>query len=85
MALGFVLSTLGQLDRPSTHSITIEVGIQSISLAWAVASLPTLLNRPTMAVPALVHGLLMFGTSAGFIWLVRRQPLVDNSYRNKQS
>ncbi|MEO0539678.1 MAG: bile acid:sodium symporter family protein, partial [Cyanobacteria bacterium P01_A01_bin.105] len=78
MALGFALATLGQLDRPSTRSITIEVGIQSTSLAWTVASLPTLLNSPTMAVPALVYGLLMFGTSAGFIWLVRRQPLVLN-------
>ncbi len=76
MALGYALSSVGQLDRPSTRSITIEVGIQSTSLAWTIASLPTLLNRPTMAVPALVYGLLMFGTSAGFIWLVRRQPLV---------
>lgn len=76
MALGYALSRVGQLDRPSTRSITIEVGIQSTSLAWTIASLPTLLNRPTMAVPALVYGLLMFATSAGFIWLVRRQPLV---------
>ncbi|MGD1858628.1 MAG: bile acid:sodium symporter family protein [Leptolyngbyaceae cyanobacterium] len=73
MALGFALSTLGKLDTPSQRSITIEVGIQSTSLAWAVASLPNLLNRPTMAVPALVYGLLMFVTSAGFILLARRQ------------
>lgn len=73
MALGFGLATLARLDTPSTRSITIEVGIQSTSLAWTVASLPTLLNRPTMAVPALVYGLLMFGTSAGFIWLGTRR------------
>jgi len=79
MALGFALSRLGQLDSPSTRSITIEVGIQSTSLAWTVASLPSLLNSPTMAVPALVYGLLMFGTSAGFIWLVRHKPLVLNN------
>lgn len=79
MTLGYALSKLGQLDSPSTRSITIEVGIQSTSLAWTAASLPTLLNRPTMTVPALVYGLLMFGTSAGFIWLVRRQPLIAKS------
>ncbi|MEL6469468.1 MAG: bile acid:sodium symporter family protein [Cyanobacteria bacterium J06623_4] len=73
MALGFALSSWGQLDIPSRRSITIEVGIQSTSLAWTVASLPSLLNRPTMAVPALVYGLLMFVTSAGFIALARRQ------------
>ncbi|MEL6259974.1 MAG: bile acid:sodium symporter family protein [Cyanobacteria bacterium J06626_6] len=73
MGLGFAISTIGKLDSPSTRSITIEVGIQSTSLAWTVASLPTLLNRPTMAVPALVYGLLMFVTSAGFIVLARRQ------------
>ncbi len=78
MALGFFIATLAKLDIPSTRSITIEVGIQSTSLAWTVASLPSLLNRPTMAVPALVYGLLMFGTSAGFIALARRQPLVRN-------
>ena len=76
MALGFLIATLAKLDVPSTRSITIEVGIQSTSLAWTVASLPSLLNRPTMAIPALVYGLLMFGTSAGFIALARRRPLV---------
>ncbi|MEL7051025.1 MAG: bile acid:sodium symporter family protein [Cyanobacteria bacterium J06588_5] len=73
MALGFAIATLGKLDIPSQRSITIEVGIQSTSLAWTVASLPTLLNRPTMAIPALVYGLLMFATSAGFIGFARRQ------------
>ncbi|MBE9030344.1 bile acid:sodium symporter [filamentous cyanobacterium LEGE 11480] len=78
MALGFAISVLARLDVPSTRSITIEVGIQSTSLAWTVASLPSLLNRPVMAVPALVYGLLMFGTSAGFISLARRQPSITS-------
>lgn len=78
MMLGFAISTLGKLDIPSRRSITIEVGIQSTSLAWTVASLPTLLNRPTMAVPALVYGLLMFATSTGFIILARRQQTTQN-------
>ncbi len=73
MALGYGLSTLSNLDKPSSKSITVEVGIQNGTLAIAIASTPTLLNMPTMAIPAAIYALTMFATSAVFGWLLRKQ------------
>ncbi|HAC64061.1 MAG TPA: bile acid:sodium symporter [Cyanothece sp. UBA12306] len=66
MALGYTIATFSQLDQPSAKSITVEVGIQNGTLAIAIASTPTLLNLPTMAIPAAVYSLIMFATSAAF-------------------
>ncbi len=41
------IATYSKLDKPSSKSITVEVGIQNGTLAIAVASAPTLLNMPT--------------------------------------
>jgi BASS family bile acid:Na+ symporter len=73
MALGYGLSTLSNLDKPSSKSITVEVGIQNGTLAIAIASTPTLLNMPMMAIPAAIYALIMFATSAVFGWLLRKQ------------
>jgi len=74
MALGYVLSRLAQLDQKSAIAITCEVGIQNGTLAIAVASAPTLLNNPTMAIPAAIYSLLMFGTGALVaLWARRSQ------------
>lgn len=72
MALGYGIATLAKLDKPSSKSITIEVGIQNGALAIAIASSPTLLNMPTMAIPTAIYGLIMFATSAIFSWLIRK-------------
>ena len=72
MALGYVLSSIARLDRKSTVAITNEVGIQNGTLAIAVASTPTLLNNPTMAIPAAIYSLLMFLTGGLFaLWAKR--------------
>ena len=73
MALGYGFSTLSNLDKPSSKSITVEVGIQNGTLAIAIASTPTLLNMPTMAIPAAIYSLIMFATSAVFGWLLTKQ------------
>jgi BASS family bile acid:Na+ symporter len=73
MALGYGLSTLSNLDKPSSKSITVEVGIQNGTLAIAIASTPTLLNMPMMAIPAAIYALIMFATSAVFGWLLSKQ------------
>ena len=39
----------------------------------AIASTPTLLNMPIMAIPAAIYALIMFVTSAIFGWLLRKQ------------
>ena len=73
MALGYLLATLAQLDRGSTTAITCEVGIQNGTLAIAVATAPTLLNNPTMSIPAAIYSLLMFITGGALAAWARRK------------
>jgi len=68
MALGYLIATLGRLDQRSTIAITVEVGIQNGTLAIAIASAPTFLNNPTMAIPAAIYSLLMFAVGGAFAW-----------------
>ena len=75
MILGYAIATFAGLDKPSRKSITVEVGIQNGTLAITIASTPTLLNMPTMAIPAAIYSLIMFATSAFFAWFVRRNSL----------
>ncbi|MGF1538381.1 MAG: bile acid:sodium symporter family protein [Elainellaceae cyanobacterium] len=74
MLLGYAIATLAKLDFGSVKAIATEVGIQNGTLAIAVASAPTLLDRPDMAIPAAIYSLIMFVTSAAFAGLVRRGP-----------
>ncbi|MEM8718564.1 MAG: bile acid:sodium symporter family protein [Cyanobacteria bacterium P01_G01_bin.39] len=73
MVLGYKIATLAKLDRPRAKSITIEVGIQNGTLAIAIASSPTWLNLPAMAIPAAIYSLIMYPTSAAFGWFVKQQ------------
>ncbi|MGD2181443.1 bile acid:sodium symporter family protein [Lusitaniella coriacea] len=73
MVLGFVLAILTQLDIRSAKAITVEVGIQNGTLAIAVASSPTFLNTPSMAIPAGIYSLIMFMTGAVFAGIVQFQ------------
>lgn len=75
MTIGYTSATLAQLDRPSATAITVEVGIQNGTLAIAIASTPTFLNNPTMAIPAAIYALLMFVVSGVFAWWCQRQPM----------
>jgi len=68
MALGYGLALVGRLDRPSATAITVEVGIQNGTLAIAIASAPTFLNNPTMAIPAAIYSLLMLVVGGAFAW-----------------
>lgn len=74
MALGYAIATLSRLNRPNAAAITIEVGIQNGTLAIAIASAPTLLNTPSMAIPAAIYSLLMFLVSGAFAWWMQRCP-----------
>jgi BASS family bile acid:Na+ symporter len=73
MCLGYAIATALKLDHASAKSITVEVGIQNGTLAIAIASAPTLLNSPTMAIPAAIYSLIMFATSAAFGWLMQQK------------
>jgi len=72
MALGYGLSAFSKLDQRSRKSIIVEVGIQNAALAMTIASTPTLLNRPTMAIPAAVYSLTMYLISATFVSVIQR-------------
>jgi len=76
MALGFAIATLTRLGEKRVTAITVEVGIQNGTLAIAIASTPTLLNTPTMAIPGAIYGLLMFLTGAGFAWWASRRQVL---------
>lgn len=71
MLLGFAIATLAKLDLRSKKAIAVEVGIQNGTLAIAIASAPTFLNAPVMAIPAAIYSLIMFITSAIVVGLVR--------------
>ncbi len=75
MSLGYAIATLAQLDNRSATAITVEVGIQNGTLAIAIASAPTLLNTPAMAIPAAIYSLLMFIVSGLFAgWARTKSP-----------
>ena len=71
MALGYGIATIARLKEDSVKAIAVEVGIQNGTLAIAIASAPAFLNNSTMAIPAGVYSLLMYFTSAAFVWLMR--------------
>lgn len=79
MALGYTIATISNLDQPSSKSIAVEVGIQNGTLAIAIAS--TLLNVPTMAIPAAIYSLIMFATSGIFGWLLGKQSNLSSEFR----
>lgn len=83
MGLGYAIATLAQLDNRSTTAITIEVGIQNGTLAIAIASAPTFLNNPTMAIPAAIYALLMYVVGGAFAWWSQRQSLVTTTFSQK--
>ncbi|MEB3161463.1 MAG: bile acid:sodium symporter family protein [Synechocystis sp.] len=65
MALGYGIALWAGLGLADRKSITVEVGIQNGTLVIAIAT--TLLNNPTMAIPAAIYALVMFFTSAIFV------------------
>ena len=79
MVLGYGLSVLTGLNRECAKAITVEVGIQNGTLAILIASTPTFLNNPNMAIPAAVYALLMFVTSGIFVRLIQQRKVKVSS------
>ncbi|MEA5535516.1 bile acid:sodium symporter family protein [Crocosphaera sp. XPORK-15E] len=75
MLIGYGIGTVAKLDDSITKAITVEVGIQNGTLAITIAS--TLLNTPSMAIPAGIYSLLMFVTSAVFALWVRNRKVIS--------
>ncbi|QFZ93379.2 bile acid:sodium symporter family protein [Synechococcus elongatus] len=72
MALGVALASITRLGYARATTIGLEVGIQNGTLAIAIAASPTLLNNPTMAIPAAIYSLVMFATGGAFAWWRQR-------------
>ena len=73
MAVGYVVPRLFRVDPKQAVAIGMEIGIHNGTLAIAIASSPSLLNDPVMAVPAAIYSLIMFVTATAFgMWVARR-------------
>jgi bile acid:Na+ symporter, BASS family len=73
MAMGYGVARLARLGQADATAITVEVGIQNGTLAIAIASAPTLLNQPSLAIPAAIYSLLMFASGGLFAWWATRR------------
>lgn len=73
LAVGYVVPRVFRVERKQAIAIGMEIGIHNAALAIAIASSPSLLNNPTMAIPPAIYALIMFFTAAAFGWFVARQ------------
>lgn len=70
MALGFGTARLFGLPMTQIVTITFEVGVQNLSLALAICF--NILDRPDLAVAALIYAAVMPATALTFVSLARR-------------
>ncbi|WP_160107365.1 bile acid:sodium symporter family protein [Pseudomonas izuensis] len=70
LGVGYWVPRLFRLPQRQAVAIGMEIGIHNGALAIALALSPTLLNNPTMAIPAAIYSVLMFFTAAIFGWWV---------------
>lgn len=70
LLIGYAVAKVAGLSFRQASAISIETGIQNGTLAIAIAASATLLNNPTIAIPAAVYSILMFivGFVAVFIY-----------------
>lgn len=70
MGLGYGLARLFSLPTPQVVTITFEVGVQNLALAFAITF--AILNRPELAVAGLLYAAVMPATALAFVSLARR-------------
>ncbi|MEV4099679.1 bile acid:sodium symporter family protein [Nonomuraea sp. NPDC049649] len=73
LTVGYWLPRLLKVGRRQAIASGMEIGIHNSTLAITIALSPSLLANSTMAVPPAVYGVLMFGTTLVFGYLVRRR------------
>ncbi len=71
MSLGFGIGKLLRLPFKQLATITFEVGVQNLSMAFFVCL--TFLKSPELAVATFVYALVMKITALSLVWYVRRQ------------
>jgi BASS family bile acid:Na+ symporter len=70
MALGYVAARAFRLPLTQVVTITFEVGVQNLSLAFAITF--AMLERPDLAVAGLIYAVVMPATALGFMSYARR-------------
>jgi BASS family bile acid:Na+ symporter len=73
LVIGYGVPRLAGVDRRAATAAGFEIGIHNTGLAATIALSPALLNSAEMAIPAVVYGIVMFFTAAGFGWLITRR------------
>ena len=77
MGLGFGLARLFRLPLPQVVTITFEVGVQNLALAFAITF--NILGRPDLAIAGLIYAAVMPATALAFVSIARR--LLDRESR----
>ena len=70
MALGYGLAKAFKLPMPQVVTITFEVGVQNLALAFAITF--NIMQRPDLAVAGLIYAAIMPATALGFVTIARR-------------
>ena len=60
LAIGYFVPRAARVPRGQAIAASFEIGIHNSTLAITIALSPSLLDNPTMAVPAAVYGLISF-------------------------
>jgi BASS family bile acid:Na+ symporter len=77
MALGFGLAKAFRLPITQVVTITYEVGVQNLALAFAITF--TILQRPDLAVAGLLYAVVMPATALAFVSIGRRMIDADSA------
>jgi BASS family bile acid:Na+ symporter len=70
MALGYGAARAFKLPLAQVITITFEVGVQNLSLAFAITF--NMLQRPDLAVAGLIYAIVMPATALAFVSIARR-------------
>ena len=75
MAMGYGLARLFRLPTAQVVTLTFEVGVHNLTLAYAITF--TMLKRPDLASTALLYAVVMPATALGFVAIAKRLLAAD--------
>jgi len=70
MGLGYGAGKAFKLPQPQVVTITFEVGVQNLALAFAITF--NILQRPDLAIAGLIYAVVMPATALAFVSIARR-------------
>ena len=75
MGLGYGAAKAFKLPQPQVVTITFEVGVQNLALAFAITF--NILQRPDLAIAGLIYAVVMPATALAFVSIARRLLAAD--------